>query len=139
MFCALYPSDNGGAEGCAWLLFDRFNVRLIFPFISALQAYHQSTSSFLQKIDGLRWTAHMDECLQILRERKECPNDEILVELVQLQQIVEKPYMGALSDRAEESSDYGHQTSLYRDDLLSKLQGIKATLLAKSENNGWLL
>ena len=81
----------------------------------------------------------MDECLQILRERKECPNDEILVELVQLQQIVEKPYMGALSDRPEESSDYGHQTSLYRDDLLSKLQGIKATLLAKSENNGWLL
>ncbi|KIM97022.1 hypothetical protein OIDMADRAFT_169794 [Oidiodendron maius Zn] len=92
-------------------------------------------SSSLQKIDGLRWTAHMDECLQILRERKECPNDEILVELVQLQQIVEKLSMGALSDRAEESADYGHQTSLYRDDLFSKLQGIKATLLAKSENN----
>lgn len=38
-----------------------------------------SVSSFLQKIDTLRWTSHMDECLQVLDERKEYPSDEGIV------------------------------------------------------------
>ncbi|OQV07342.1 hypothetical protein CLAIMM_11793 [Cladophialophora immunda] len=46
-------------------------------------------SSFLQKTDALRWTPHMEECLVILDEKKECPNDAILVQQVRLQLIVE--------------------------------------------------
>ncbi|KAF2807184.1 uncharacterized protein BDZ99DRAFT_500451 [Mytilinidion resinicola] len=47
-------------------------------------------SSFLQKTDALRWTPHMEECLIILDEKKECPNDAILVQQVRLQLIVER-------------------------------------------------
>ncbi|KAE9369122.1 hypothetical protein N431DRAFT_412898 [Stipitochalara longipes BDJ] len=84
-------------------------------------------SSFLQKIDALRWTPHMDECLQILDEAKECHNDLILVQLVRLQLIVEKlaarmPHGGAI-----ESSEYrGDGSSLH-----SQLQDIKLQLLAE--------
>ncbi|KAL4787633.1 hypothetical protein BJX76DRAFT_354113 [Aspergillus varians] len=47
-------------------------------------------SSFLDKIDTLRWTAHLDECLSVLDEQKECLNDEILIQQVRLQLIAEK-------------------------------------------------
>ncbi|KAK9235751.1 Zn(II)2Cys6 transcription factor [Lipomyces kononenkoae] len=47
-------------------------------------------SSFLHKIDALRWTQHMDQCLQVLDENQECNNDQILVQQVRLQLIVEQ-------------------------------------------------
>ncbi|OCL05800.1 hypothetical protein AOQ84DRAFT_298218, partial [Glonium stellatum] len=37
-------------------------------------------SAFLQKIDALRWTSYMEECLQTLAEKQESPMDEILVQ-----------------------------------------------------------
>ncbi|KAJ5591583.1 uncharacterized protein N7459_001952 [Penicillium hispanicum] len=47
-------------------------------------------SSFLQRIDALRWTPHLEECLQVLDQEKECLGDQILVQLVRLQLIAEK-------------------------------------------------
>ena len=58
-----------------------------------------SISAFLQKIDALRWTPHMDECLQILDERQECATDEILVHQVRLQLIVERVTLDTLTDK----------------------------------------
>lgn len=48
-----------------------------------------SISSFLRKIDTLRWTPHLDECLRVLDETPESLNDEILVQQVRLQRVVE--------------------------------------------------
>ncbi|RFU30228.1 hypothetical protein B7463_g6109, partial [Scytalidium lignicola] len=80
----------------------------------------------LQKIDALRWTPHMDECLQILDERKECPNDDILVQQVRLQLIVEK--MDLIPFHDEESA------YLYHESLLSQLQDVKKFLNAGFES-----
>ena len=58
-----------------------------------------SISAFLQKIDALRWTQHMDECLQILDERQECATDEILVQQVRLQLLVERVTLDTWTDK----------------------------------------
>ncbi|PWY70281.1 hypothetical protein BO70DRAFT_299324 [Aspergillus heteromorphus CBS 117.55] len=50
-------------------------------------------SLFLQKIDPLRWTPHMDECLHVLSEHPECLNDEVLIHQVRLQLINEKIHL----------------------------------------------
>jgi hypothetical protein len=51
---------------------------------------HDSISQLLYKPDPMRWTAHMKECLDVLSERKETPNDAVLVQLVQIQLVVDK-------------------------------------------------
>lgn len=58
-----------------------------------------SISAFLQKIDALRWTPHMDECLRILDERQECATDEILVQQVRLQLLVERVTLDTWTDK----------------------------------------
>ncbi|RDW65074.1 hypothetical protein BP6252_10725 [Coleophoma cylindrospora] len=89
-------------------------------------------SSFLQKIDALRWTRHMDECLEMLEERKECLNDEILVEQVRLQLMVETMRPGILPHSALERTGHtGSQPSLYLHPLYSKLYEMKTNLLAR--------
>ncbi|RHZ55196.1 hypothetical protein CDV55_105096 [Aspergillus turcosus] len=49
-----------------------------------------SISQLLYKPDPMRWTAHMKESLDVLNERKETPNDAVLVQLVQIQLVVDK-------------------------------------------------
>ncbi|GFF37907.1 putative HC-toxin efflux carrier TOXA [Aspergillus udagawae] len=49
-----------------------------------------SISQFLCKPDPMRWTAHMKECLEVLTERKETPNDAVLVQLIRIQLVVDK-------------------------------------------------
>ncbi|KAI1642323.1 uncharacterized protein F4817DRAFT_353233 [Daldinia loculata] len=90
-------------------------------------------SSFLQKIDALRWTPHMDDCLQILSDENECSNDEVLVKQVQLQLIIEKTNQQALYDGAREP------TYTYLEGLYSQLQDIKESVLCKPQRNEVLL
>ncbi|MCJ1386882.1 hypothetical protein MMC17_010010 [Xylographa soralifera] len=92
-------------------------------------------SSFLQKTDALRWTPHMDECLQMLDEREECLNDEILVQQIRLQLIVEKMALGTPHDGANESMKHREPTSVYLEHLHSQLQSVKTNLLAGSQKN----
>ncbi|KAJ5692059.1 hypothetical protein N7462_001482 [Penicillium macrosclerotiorum] len=56
-------------------------------------------SSFLHKIDALRWTPHLDECLELLDKQKECLNDDILVQQVRLQLVVETVTQDSLHSR----------------------------------------
>ncbi|KAI0843906.1 hypothetical protein F5Y00DRAFT_249993 [Daldinia vernicosa] len=90
-------------------------------------------SSFLQKIDALRWTPHMDDCLQKLSEENECPNDEVLVKQVQLQFIIEKTNQQASHDGAREP------TCTYLESLHSQLQDVKESVLCKPQGNEVLL
>ncbi|KAF7595463.1 hypothetical protein BBP40_005799 [Aspergillus hancockii] len=46
-------------------------------------------SCFLRRIDVLHWTPHLDDCLKVLDDEKECLNDDILVQQVRLQRIAE--------------------------------------------------
>lgn len=47
-------------------------------------------SSYFQRLDALRWTPYLDECLAVLAENKEHPTDLLLVHLVKLQLLAEK-------------------------------------------------
>ncbi len=98
-----------------------------------------SISSFLQKIDALRWTPHMGECLQVLDERQECLNDEILVQQIRLQLIVEKANQGTWNDGATETSEHiKAPLSFYSQALHSQLQEIKNKLSPRLQRNGKL-
>ncbi|KAI1801524.1 hypothetical protein F4811DRAFT_459927 [Daldinia bambusicola] len=89
-------------------------------------------SSFFQKIDALRWTSHMDDCLQRLSEEKECPNDEILVKLVQLQLIIESSNQKASRDEAIEPI-FNLQS------MHSQLQAVKNNILRDHQKDEILL
>lgn len=79
----------------------------------------------------------MDECLQMLDERKECHDDEILVQQVRLQLIVEKMALGTLYDGAMESAEHPRgPSSLYLETLRSQLQNSKIKLLAGPQTYG---
>ncbi|KAK6956737.1 hypothetical protein Daesc_002017 [Daldinia eschscholtzii] len=86
-------------------------------------------SSALQKIDALRWTSHMDDCLQKLDEEKECLNDVILIKSVQLQLIVENTNQKAASDGVTGS------LSTYLESAHSQLQDIKLIILREHQKH----
>jgi hypothetical protein len=106
----------------------------------AIRSSRSRISSFLQKIDALRWTPHMDECLQVLDDRKECPNDEILIQQVRLQLIVEKMALETCHDAAMESPEHAREPqSLYLEAVHAQLLDIKTKLLAQPQIDGQLL
>jgi hypothetical protein len=92
-------------------------------------------SSLLQKIDALCWTPHMDECLQVLAERKECPNDEILIQQVRLQRAAEK-IAASTTAKAMESTDESGRLSTHPEGLRAELQSLRTSLLSRFQNNG---
>lgn len=85
-------------------------------------------SSFLQKIDALRWTQHMDECLQILIDRKECVNDEFFIEQLRLQRIVEN-ITNERRNNGHLDSTAGEASSLCVENFRLQLEGLKTGLL----------
>ena len=81
----------------------------------------------------------MDECLQILGETKECPNDEILVQQVRLRLIVEKTFWETSFDVAVDSTEHAREpSSLCLEALGSQLQDIKSQLLTQTQTDGKL-
>lgn len=52
--------------------------------------YLFSAALNLNRIDALRWNPHMEESLTVLTESHECPEDEILVNLVKIQLVADK-------------------------------------------------
>jgi hypothetical protein len=82
----------------------------------------------------------MEECLQVLDEIKECPNDEILVQQVRLQLIVEKMALGTFHDAAMESPEHAREPpSLYLETVHTQFLDIKTKLLAQPQTDGKLL
>ena len=91
-------------------------------------------SLVVQRIDALRWTTLMDECLQIFDQTKKCPNDEILVQEVLLQLIVEKLALSTPSKGAVETTGQRESGSFYLENPHSQLQALKTSLLIGSSN-----
>ena len=102
-----------------------------------LYAYICRISSFLQKIDALRWTTHMDECLQVLDEGKECLNDEMLVQQVRLRLVAERRNLSGSSDGAAEFIDHKEATSSHSE-ALSEMEDLRTKILANPQTNGKL-
>ncbi|KAI1394270.1 uncharacterized protein F4822DRAFT_424749 [Hypoxylon trugodes] len=90
-------------------------------------------SSMLQRIDPLRWTPHMDDCLRSLDEARECPNDGILVYQVRLQLISEKT-----APKSSHNVSIGSPSPLI-ETLHSQLEDIGVSVVRNFQNNGGLL
>jgi hypothetical protein len=98
-----------------------------------------SISSYLQKIDSLRWTPHMEGCLQTLAKKQECPTDEVLVQPVRLQLIVEKVAQAPWHDGEIETAELIRAPpAFYLKALQSQLQEVKRKLSPESQRNGKL-
>lgn len=52
----------------------------------------------LPRSDGLRWMAHMGECLQVLETVQESALDAMLVQQVKINRVVEKASLAAVND-----------------------------------------
>lgn len=90
-------------------------------------------SSFLQKIETLRWTPHLEESLQILESQKECLNDETLVNLVRMRRVVEK-----YRTRRASSSDLSDTTGLAEDEA-ALFSEVKEDIFKSSPKDGTCL
>ncbi|KAM0282911.1 hypothetical protein ACHAQH_002721 [Verticillium albo-atrum] len=49
-----------------------------------------TVASFVKKMDPMRWTKHMEDCLAILEKSEETPNDHTLIAMVRLQLIYDE-------------------------------------------------
>ncbi len=79
----------------------------------------------------------MEECLQVLSQRPECPNDQVLVQLVQLQLIVEKVKMLNWEGSGVETAGPTKMFPFfYMQALESQLQEVKHHNLFESPHNG---
>ena len=79
----------------------------------------------------------MDASLEMLEQKQECLNDEILVQQVRLQLIVEKTNLGIWHDETTENTEHTRAPPLfYFQGLQSQLQEIKNKLLYQSQQNG---
>ena len=47
-------------------------------------------TAYFQRSESLRWTPYLEECLDLLAEKREYPGDELLIHLVRLSLINEK-------------------------------------------------
>lgn len=83
-------------------------------------------SSFIGKMDTLRWTPHMDDCLKALERDRDHPSDEILVAFLKYQLVGEEAQKLLLRDVMGE----GGQTPTYvfKKGMLSKLQEIRESM-----------
>ena len=90
-----------------------------------------------KKIDALRWTSHLDDCLQVLDERHECLTDKILVQQVRLQLIVEKVTRGTWNDVAMGTAEYRKAPlSFHLQALHSELQEVRSKLPLQFQRDG---
>ncbi|KAH7146766.1 hypothetical protein B0J13DRAFT_317502 [Dactylonectria estremocensis] len=90
---------------------ERANYRFHKPWVSGSRTMEERravlgvyllssiVSCNLDRIDTLRWTPHMSECVHQLADIKECESDSILVTVVKLQLIVEQIRQSPLHER----------------------------------------
>ncbi|KAM0435975.1 hypothetical protein ACHAPT_002867 [Fusarium lateritium] len=80
-------------------------------------------SSFVGKMDTLRWSSHMEDCLATLERDKEHPSDEVLVAFIRYQLVADEAQKLLVRDVMGESSQA--PTYVFRRGLLVKLQEIR--------------
>ncbi|KAH7159860.1 hypothetical protein B0J13DRAFT_115092 [Dactylonectria estremocensis] len=83
-------------------------------------------TSFIGKMDTLRWTPHMDDCLKALERDHEHPSDEIFVAFIKYQLVLEDTQRLLLQDVMGEASQT--PTYVFKKGLLARLQELRDTL-----------
>ncbi|KAK9310998.1 Zn(II)2Cys6 transcription factor [Lipomyces starkeyi] len=109
---------------------------------AVLGCYYLSSmiSINLKRIDSLRWTTHMDDCLTVLAEHPECELDRILVQQVRCQLIKEKAsQLERLDEDFGDAENFEGPKSFYRKGLQSRLEETKRDISLQSHQNEVML
>ena len=98
---------------------------------------HPSVSNYFQRIEPLRWTPYLDECLRLLHERREYPTDELFVYLVRVQLICNKSMQIAVNDTDPIcNAKSGADQEVYAQVLRSQLEELRFSLSPELISNG---
>lgn len=94
-------------------------------------------SSTLKKVDSMRWTSHMQECLQDIEAQGEDPLDGTLVQYVKIQLIAEKSMSSGARD-ANLEPDAGMQPPpyLFAQEMLGQLGHFRSAITHDLSQNG---
>ncbi|KIN06912.1 hypothetical protein OIDMADRAFT_150163 [Oidiodendron maius Zn] len=91
-------------------------------------------ANYFQRIEFMRWTRYLDECLRLLEEKKEYPTDEVLVYLVRVQLICNKG--SALTwNHVLGDTELGAPTDLYVKTLKSQLDSLECSIPQTLKSN----
>ncbi|KAH7032763.1 uncharacterized protein B0I36DRAFT_100348 [Microdochium trichocladiopsis] len=88
----------------------------------------------------MRWTSHMDECLQHLADKPEVPADAVLVTIVKLNRVLENlvPATAWRFDLEEPDQSELPSPMLYVRSMISNLKAIRDESRAKTPGNRYL-
>ena len=93
--------------------------------------------SYFQRLDALRWTPYLDECIAVLGEADEHPTDLLLVHLVKLQLIVEKAGQAPWhEERDDPNGSVRVPPIFYLKALQAQLQDFKTRIPPSLQRNG---
>lgn len=91
----------------------------------------------MQKTEALRWTPHMNECLQVLEQNPESFNDEVLVQQVRLQLILQKMALNTWFEETIDAAEDTRAPALFHvQRLQAQLQQVKTTFSPQIQRNG---
>lgn len=116
-----YRQNFGRAKSCLGMLSDDIKVCVhVLGILPSLRTNAWSSIALaIFKIDALRWTPHMEESLSVLMEAQECPEDELLVSLVNIQLVMDKVH------HLRRDGDNRSPSELYTKAFQSQLEFVK--------------
>ncbi|KFA62819.1 hypothetical protein S40285_03813 [Stachybotrys chlorohalonatus IBT 40285] len=83
-------------------------------------------ASILGKMDSLRWTSHMQDCLEILEREKDHELDDVLVSFVKVQRVGDEAYKLLERDVIEDASQA--PAYVFKKSLLNRLDDVRRNL-----------
>jgi hypothetical protein len=96
-------------------------------------------SAHFQRIEPLRWTPYLDDCLQALNEAKDAPTEIVFVHRIRLQLLTKEALsLASHVDLGEARSPDPLPTGFYRKSLLAQLEKIKQDIPLELQHNGEL-
>ncbi|KAH8756431.1 hypothetical protein F5882DRAFT_385163 [Hyaloscypha sp. PMI_1271] len=90
---------------------------------------------FFQKIELMRWTRYLDECLQVLEDKKEYPTDGVLVYLARGQLICNKGNNSTISDLFSDA-ELRVPVDFFVKSLKSQLDDLERLIPPELKSNG---
>ena len=132
-------TNNGGAESGTWLLSTQLSVRDVItpPIGTEVRLIGTRMCSYFQRLDALRWTPYLDECIAVLGEKDEYPTDLLLVHLVKLQLVVEKAVQAPWhEERDDPNGSVRVPPIFYLKALQAQLQDFKTRTPPSIQGNG---
>jgi hypothetical protein len=94
-----------------------------------------SCANYFQRIELMRWTCYLDECLNLLEEKKEYPTDILLVYLTRVQLICNKGGTSTTNDLFGDT-EMRMPADFYVKSLRLQLDELERSVLPELISNG---